>query len=216
MEYIIKEIANCEMKIVSNLTGINDQINLVDNLNLDTNIKFVGYNSITEIFLKNVSLNIFPSISEAFPMVLCETKIYGIPNILLGLNYVAISNDGTIIIYDDLAESLAKEVIKILKNDNYKKNLAYTARKSMQKFNNNLLLKKWTKLILSIYNNKEIDIDYYQILRKENMQLNKNDSINILYKQVNLLKMRDFRFKNLTLYNFENYTFYNLYFKLLF
>jgi hypothetical protein len=207
MEYIIKEIANCEMKIVSNLTGINDQINLVDILNLDTNIKFVGYNSITEIFLKNVSLNIFPSISEAFPMVLCETKIYGIPNILLGLNYVAISNDGTIIIYDDLAESLAKEVIKILKNDNYKKNLAYTARKSMQKYNNNLLLKKWIKLILSIYNNKEIDIDYYQILRKENMKLKKNDSINILYKQVNLLRMRDFRFKNLTLYNFENYTF---------
>ena len=57
MEYIIKEIANCEMKIVSNLTGINDQINLVDNLNLDTNIKFVGYNSITEIFFKNVNLS---------------------------------------------------------------------------------------------------------------------------------------------------------------
>ena len=87
MEYIIKEIPNCEMKIVSNLTGINNQINLVDNLNLDNNIKFVGYNSITEIFFKNVSLNIFPSISEAFPMVLCEAKIYGIPNVLLGLNY---------------------------------------------------------------------------------------------------------------------------------
>ena len=77
----------------------------------------------------------------------------------------------------------------------------------MKKYNNNLLIIKWIKLILSIYNNNERDIDYYQILKKENIQLEKNDSINILYKQVNLLRMRDIRFQNLTLYNFENYTF---------
>ena len=102
---------------------------------------------------------------------------------------------------------MAKEVIKILKNDNYKQNLALRARKSMKKFNNNLLLIKWIKLILSIYNNNETDVDYYQILRKENIQLKKNDSINILYKQVKLLRMRDIRFQNITLYNYENYTF---------
>ena len=57
MEYIIKEIPNCEMKILSNLTGINDQINIVNDLHLNNNIKFIGYNSITEIYFKNVSLS---------------------------------------------------------------------------------------------------------------------------------------------------------------
>ena len=79
-------------------------------------------------------------------MILYETKIYGIPNILLGLNYVAISKD-------DFVESLAKEVIKILKNETYKQNFSLRARTSMKKFNNNLMLIKWIKLILSIYNN---------------------------------------------------------------
>ena len=154
--------------------------------------------------LKTKKLNIFPSISEAFPMVLCETKIFGIPNILLGLNYVAISKGGTIIIYDDLVESLAKEVITMLKNKNYKQRLGLNAKKSMKKFNNNALLIKWIKLILSVYNNNDHN-DYYKKLREEHLKMLKYDSLNIILKQVNLLKMRDFRFRDI--YNYENFTF---------
>ena len=63
---------------------------------------FVGYTSIPEIYFKNSSLNIFPSIAEAFPMVLSETKMYGIPNILVGIDYVSNIKGGSIIIYDDV------------------------------------------------------------------------------------------------------------------
>ena len=86
MEYIIHEIPQCELNILSNLTGINAQQDLINNLNLEDNIKFIGYSSIPEIFFNNASLNIFPSISESFGLVLSETKLYGIPNILLGLD----------------------------------------------------------------------------------------------------------------------------------
>lgn len=54
----------------------------------------------------------FPSITEAFPLVLCETKIYGIPNILIGLDYVSIAKGGVIINNDDSPENFAKEIIK--------------------------------------------------------------------------------------------------------
>ena len=66
MEYIIKEINECELKIISNLTGIDNLRILVNNLNLKNNIKFVGYSSTPEIFFKNVSLNLFPSITIIF------------------------------------------------------------------------------------------------------------------------------------------------------
>ena len=56
-------------------------------------------------------------------MVLCETKIYGIPNILIGIDYLSISKGGTIIIYDDSSESLARESIKLLKDFKKKKSM---------------------------------------------------------------------------------------------
>lgn len=74
-----------------------------------------------EIHYKNSSLHIFPTISESFGLVLSETKTYGIPNILLGLDYVLISYGGTAIIYDDYPESIARESIKILQNEKYNK-----------------------------------------------------------------------------------------------
>ena len=150
MKYIIEEIPECEMKIISEIFPFSQLKLLVRNLNLTNNIIFVGYSSKPETNFKNASLHIFTSISESFGLVLCETKIYGIPNILLGLDYVTISKGGTIIIYDDKPETIAKEAIKILKNKEYRKQLGISARNSMKKINNELIMKKWNKIILTI------------------------------------------------------------------
>ena len=201
MEYIGNEIPNSELNIISNLTGIDHLLQLVNNLDLCNNILFKGYSSTPDIYFKNVSLNIIPSISEAFPMVLSETKIYGIPNILLGLDYIYISKGGTIIIYDDSPESLAKESIKIIQNKEYRKKIGKEARNSMKKFNNKFLIIKWAKLILSIYH----DDYFYFKLREENNIISKYDKINILNNQIKLLKMRNENFKEITKNKFENF-----------
>ena len=80
MKYIIKEIPECEMKVISEIFPFSQLKILVRNLNLTNNIIFVGYSSKPETYFKNASLHIFTSISESFGLVLCETKIYGIPN----------------------------------------------------------------------------------------------------------------------------------------
>lgn len=203
MEYINNEVPNIELEIISNLNRINNLKNLVDNLNLNNNIQFLGYFSSPEILYKNISLNIFPSISEAFPMVLCETKIYGIPSILLGLDYITVSTGGTAIIYDDSPETLSKEAIKILNNDQIKKELGMKARKSMKKFNNILLLSKWVELILSVYNGE----NYYLNFKDNNIDLNDYKLENIIKNQIELLKMREQRFNNITIKNFENFSY---------
>ena len=74
------------------------------------NIKFVGYTSTPEIYFKDASLHIFPTIAEAFPMVLSETKIYGIPNILVGIDYVSASKEGVVIVYDDNPKIIASTI----------------------------------------------------------------------------------------------------------
>lgn len=199
MEYIIKDISDSELKIISDLDHIIVLKNLVNNLNLHYNIKFTGFTLTPELHLQNSSLHLFPTLSESFGLVLSEAKIYGIPNILLGLDYVRISNKGTIIIYDDTPESIAKEAIKILNNYKYRIKIGNEARISMKEFNNNHLIKKWIKLLLSIYN---CDI-YYDNLRLKNEQNFKF----ILQTQIELLKMRTTSFENITINNINNFSF---------
>ena len=203
MKYIGKEVNNCSLNIISSLNGIRHLINLVSHLKLEKIVNFLGYSSTPETFYKNASLHFFPSISESFGLVLSETKIYGIPSILLGIDYVSIAYGGTIIIFDDNPESLAKEAIKILQNDKYRIRLGKEARKSIKKFNNELVLLKWIKLILAVYQGE----NYYEILRKQDKPIPEEESLKTLNIQVELLKMRLKRFKNVTTKQFENFHF---------
>ena len=198
MEYIIQEIKESEMKIISSINGTNYLQILINNINLNNSIKFVKYSSTPEIYYQNACLHIFPTVSEAFPMVLCEAKIYGIPSILLGLDYVTISKGGTIIIYDDNPESLAKESINILKNNEKRKKLGKEARNSMKIFNNQLLFNNWIKLIISIFKGE----NYYEIFKNEVNYISKKDAFRIINNQINLLKKRLSIFNNISYNNF--------------
>ena len=186
MKYIIEKLSKSEMIIVSNKIDIGNLTNLIQKLNLNENVKFVGYTSNPEIFFKEASLHIFPSIAEAFPMVLSETKIYGIPSVLLGIDYVSTSKEGNINIYDENPKIIAKFAIKILNNYSYRKNLGKEARKSMKKYDNNILFKKWVKLLLSIYSGEK----QYQKLCNEDLKISENESINIIENQIKLLRKR--------------------------
>lgn len=203
MEYLATQNIKYKMKIISDLTNIGNLQNLMNNLNLNSYIQFVGFNINPEMFFRNSSLNIFPSISEAFPMVIIETKIFGIPSILCGIDYIAISNGGTVSIYDDTPETLAKGALKIMNNKNYNKKLGKIARKTMKKFNNENLKSIWIELILSIYNGYH----YFQLFREKlnKKVLSKKDIFNIFYYQIKLLKMRNYiTFNNISTQNYEN------------
>lgn len=204
MKYIIKEIPDSELKIISKLSRIYYLKKLINDLNLKENIKFEGYIIDPEIYFKNASLHFFPTLCESFGLVLSEAKLYGLPSILMGLNYVSLSKGGTVIIYDDNPESLAKEAIKILKNKRYRQKLGKQARKSIKYYDNQYLLIKWIKLILSIYQGES----HYEILRKQYKGISQKESLEILKVQVNLLRMRMPKiFNNITTELFENLTY---------
>ena len=203
MKHIISEVPQCEMKIISSLNNIYYLLKLIKELNLENLVKFVGYSSNPEIYFKNASVHLFPTLVESFGNVLSETKVHGIPNILVGLDYVACSHGGTVIIYDDSPLSLAKVVIKILKNKRYRKSLGKYARHSMKKFRNYLILKRWVKIIIAIYKGKE----YYQKLRDEDKKLPEKESIKLIQNQLNLLKHRKPKFNYITLNNIVNFSF---------
>ena len=208
MEYIIKEIHDCNMEIISSNNETAFLHDLSYNINIKDNIQIIDFTLKPELYYKNASLHIFPSISESFGMVLIETKIFGIPNILLGLDYIIFSKGGTIIIYDENPEAIAKESLKILKNKTFRKKLGNEARSSIEKINNKSILKKWIKLILSVFNG---DIYYQKLVDKErnDKHLISSLALKILNNQLNLLKNRNSNYQNLTVNDFLNYTFLN-------
>ena len=207
MIYIIEEIKESKMIIISSLFGIYDLESLVNNLNLKNIIEFVGFSLTPEIYFRNSSLHFFTTISESFGLVLCETKIYGIPNILLGLDYVSIAKGGTIIIYDDSPETIAKESIKLLKDKKYIKTLGKKSRNSMKAFINKLLFNKWIILLLSIYNGD----NYYDILRDNAKKIDESEALSLLKNQINLLKIRKKNCQNISVNDFLNFSEMNKY-----
>ena len=202
MEYIVKEIPKIEMKIISKIFDDNLK-NIIANLNLEKNIVFDKYTPIPEKYFRKISLNIITSISESFSLVLSETKLYGIPNILIGIDYITIGDKGTVIIYDDSPESLAKESIKTLKNEEYRNKLGREGRRSMRQFKNEELINKWIKLILSINSGNAS----FEKLRKLDKKLSETKIINILKNQISLLKNRNTNLKGITLKKLENFSF---------
>ena len=200
MEVIIKEIPECNMNIVSSPEKNYEK--LIKNLNLEKYIRFVGFHKNIEIFLRNSSLHILPSLSEAYPMVLSEAKMFGIPSIIIGLDYLALAKGGTVIINDDNPNSIAKEAIRILKDDETRKMLGKEARKSVKKHTNNVIKKKWVKLLYSIYrgnkqNLKELSDDHDLISDEEAEKILNNQLIFLkkrrpILKKVNLEKLKTF------------------------
>ena len=204
MKNIIIEIPECKMAIISVFNKNLEK--LIKNLHLRHNIKITGFQKNPELYLKNASLHIFPSLSESYSMVLGEVKMFGIPTIICGLDYLALAKGGTIIIYYDNPDTIAKEEIKILKDDKYRKKLGKEARKSMKKHQNKLIIKKWIKLLLSVYNGIGKSL-FEKLFRRYNKKVTEYEANIILNNQLNLLKNKNPRFKDLTLEKLKNYSF---------
>ena len=198
MKYIIKEIPECIMNIISE--SVEEQEKLIKTLNLEKNVKFTGFQSNIDTYLKNTSLHIFPSIAEGYPMVLGETKMYGIPTILCGLDYLALAKGGTVMVYDDNPETIAKEAIKILKNETYRKILGDEARKSMEKRKNEFIEQRWAKLLSLVHKG-----DDESILKLNENKMTEKEAEEILINQLKMIHLRRPNLKDVTLDQLKSY-----------
>ncbi len=200
MKEILKEIPECKMNIISN-TNLK-LLKLIKNLGLENKVKFTEYKNNIEIYLKNSSLHILPSLTESYSLVLGEAKMFGIPSILCGLDYLALAKEGTVIVYDENPLSIANEAIKILKNEEYRKRLGKEARESMKNRTNEVLAKKWVKVLLTVYKG---DDKLFNKLSNEN-KISEEEANQILKNQLKLLQNRNSRFRRITLEKFITYS----------
>ena len=174
MNLIIKEVHDAVLTLITSDGNIQFLMDLVKELNL-TNNKFISnhtYN-ISSYFL-NSSIYMFTSITDAFPISMNEGKAHGLPIIAFDVPYSPSYQDGVITVDQLDCEALAREIVYLLKDYNYRKRIGEYAKRSLNKYSNKETLDLWETLFKSIlsYDKNEyrelqdfIEKNYYDVER---------------------------------------------------
>ena len=163
MSYVVKEVPDAKL-ILFNANGNSPEMqNLAKNLSITNNIVFNSFSeNITEQFLKS-SVLMYTSLSEAFPMAMVEAKAHGLPVAAFYVAYSPPYHHGVINVDLLDCQALANEIIKLLKDYNYRKEMGEKAKLSLNQFKNNETVQLWGRLFDSLLEGEEA----YRNLQKE-------------------------------------------------
>ena len=119
--------------------------------NLHNNVIFHGMKKQSEIskLYLNSSCVLFTSEMEGYPMVILESKSYGLPLVMYELPYLTLIQDGKGILTAPIGNitQLAEHILYLLKDDSYRKSIGKAARESFDTFNANDLVNTWENII---------------------------------------------------------------------
>ena len=164
MSYIVKEVPDARLNLVTSDSRIQFLKNLTIELNLTNNV-FIQYHTynISQLFL-NSSVHMYTSLTEAFPMAMNEGKAHGLPIVAFGVPFSNPYQDGVINVDLLDTKALANETIKLLKDYDYRKKMGEYAKKSLDMFSNNETVYLWERLFKSLLSE---DKNEYRELQKE-------------------------------------------------
>ena len=202
MELIVKEVPDAKLNLVSS-DALNEKTKeLIKQLDLGKNIIFTPFTqNIQKHFLES-SVFFFPSLSEAFPMALNEAKAYGLPCVGFNVEYSYPFKKGVIKVEMFDHEGLAKEIIKLLKDYDYRMKMGKEARESLDMFSNNRTTRMWERLFNSLLIGEREFQRYRKLVRKR--YFNKNIAKIHLEKQFEYIKKYNKFFSCYTLDDFTN------------
>ena len=149
MKEVIQEIPDSQLTIVSEYHDPKIK-RLVKKLNIQNNVKFMPYShNISEYYLK-ASVLIVASVSESFPMVMNEGKAHGLPIVAHNIDYSPSFQKGVITVDMFDYKAMGKEIIKLLKDYNYRKKKGMEAKLSLDIYKNSETIETWGNLFRSL------------------------------------------------------------------
>ena len=202
MQYIIKEVPDAMLYLVSSDSRTQYLKNLTRDLNLTKNIIFKGGTfNLTQLFY-NSSVHMYTSLSEAFPMALVEGKAHGMPVVGFEVPYSLPYQQGFIGVELFDVKGLARETIKLLKDYEYRKRKGEEAKRSLDVVKNNETVELWGRLCDSLLSNDRED--YRKLQREmENKYYNETRARQHLESHYNILLRYNF---NLSCHSFNSFT----------
>lgn len=139
MEKIIEKIPNSYLVIVGDGYYRKEIENLACELNIDKEIKFVGFvdEKSKILYYKSADIFVLPSFHESFGIVLLEASACGLPLVVSDLEaFKAIIKEGYNGLSTKMGEDndLANKLIYLLENDDVRMNMGKNAKDIVQSF----------------------------------------------------------------------------------
>ena len=198
MKYVIEKEPNAKLYIIGIGNNRYDKFlkNYSAQLGLKKNIIFKKLTKNITQYYKNSSIFLLTSIFEGCPMSLSESKLYGLPSIVVGMNYLSSSKNGVININEDNPELIANEILKLLKDKKYRELEGKKARLSVNDFQNEEIYKRWIEIFISVKQGDKLIEKYIKKYDKYNDEEDFKEN-QILYKKIfhkNLIEFKEFYF----------------------
>ena len=155
LEILKKKNVNFRCSIIGRGAFKNKLLNEIKSLNLDKNIKLVGFKHHAEQYLSQSDIFVLSSKYEGLPNVLIESQKYGIPiissNCPTGPKEILMNGKlGELFPVGNYSE-LARKLLNFSKNRKILKNKSYKATKYLKRFDPITNSRKYSKLILKEY-----------------------------------------------------------------
>ena len=200
MPYIVKEVPDAKLILLSSSPKIQFLKDLAKELNVEKNINFNYYTvDISKVFWQS-SVLMYTSLSEAFPLAMVEGKAHGLPVVAFDVACSPPYQSGVINVDMLDCEALANETIKLLKDYELRKKWGQEAKLSLNQFNNADTALLWEKLFKSLLKGtkyfrqlqKEVEEKYYDENKaRKRMEKRYRDVLN-LHKNFSCHNLNDF------------------------
>ena len=155
LAYILKEVVTDvpDAQLIIAGEGVEEAAlkELVNKLELNNNVQFVGYQDDVTPFYQQANVLLITSVAECFPLTLAEAMQQGRPVVAYELPYLELfQGEGAIQVPQGNRRAAAKEIAEILKDAQKQRELGEQAQKTYNAVCKENLQEGWKKTLLAI------------------------------------------------------------------
>jgi len=148
MKYVVASIPDAKLYVVGNEVSSNIKKKMerqIKRNNLQNNVILCGHSTDVSLYYQRAEIHLMTSISETFPMTIAESKMHRLPLVMYELPFVEFCRDprGYISVPQGERKKLADAIIKVLTDEEYKKQLQKEAWESLSDFASYNLKDAW-------------------------------------------------------------------------
>ncbi len=154
MEQVVKDIPEAKLYMVG--TGESETVDVIRRSiarkHLENNIELCGYSDKMEDYYNKASVFTLTSHTEGYPMTLIEAASFGIPIVLYDMPWTSMVEDGRglITVPQNRYDLMADEVVRILKDDEYRNSLSDLAFQHALDLAKTDIIGEWEELFREI------------------------------------------------------------------
>ena len=155
---VLESVSEAKLYLVGDGSLKEEIVTRIHQLSIQDSVIITGYTTEVEQYYQKASINVLPSLFEGLPMVWLEAKAYGIPSVVFRMDSVELTHhEGSIIVEQNDLSGFTEALIKLLKDEQYRKEMGREARESLENFKTENTINKWEQLFGDLSNNTLIN-----------------------------------------------------------